>query len=121
MASSGAFPRALASIPASNLVFNLLSDLVSALASVFASVLVLSTIFALVLFLRPEKFVKKMSQENNTFSIIVYSSILAGFLGMLLNDSGVAIPGMMISIIVPALTLLAIEQKERNSDLSPIQ
>ncbi|MFN8015923.1 MAG: hypothetical protein U0R17_04880 [Acidimicrobiia bacterium] len=85
--------------------------------SVFASVIVLTTIFLLVLFLRPEQFVKKMSNSDDTFSLIVYASLIAGVLGMFLNDSGVAIPGMMISIAVPALCLLAFEEKERNLNI----
>ena len=51
-----------------------------------------------------------MILENPAYRYIVYPGLIVGILGMLLNDSGVAIPGMMLSIAMPPLALLAFEK-----------
>lgn len=77
--------------------------------SLIATVIIVATIFLMFLFLRPEKFVKRTSSNNPGIRYIVYPGLVVGILGMLLNDSGVAIPGMMLSIAAPALALISFE------------
>ena len=78
--------------------------------SLIATLVIFITIYIIFLFLKPERFIKKMILENPAYRYIVYPGLIVGILGMLLNDSGVAIPGMMLSIAMPPLALLAFEK-----------
>ncbi len=78
--------------------------------SLIATLVIFITIYIIFLFLKPERFIKKMIIENPAYRYIVYPGLIVGILGMLLNDSGVAIPGMMLSIAIPPLALLAFEK-----------
>lgn len=82
--------------------------------SLFASVLILGTIFGLFLFMRPEKFLSETTKAHPSFRFIAYPGLIVGVLGMFLNDSGVAIPGMMIAIAFPIISLLTFENPQRN-------
>ena len=99
----------------------ILSNLHILTNSLTATVVIIATIFLIFLFLKPEKFVKEMSLLNPGFRYIVYPGLVVGLLGMLLNDSGVAIPGMMLSIAAPTIALLSFEnlsKVELDADLS---
>ena len=99
----------------------ILSNLHILTNSLTATVVIIATIFLIFLFLKPEKFVKQMSLSNPGFRYIVYPGLVVGLLGMLLNDSGVAIPGMMLSIAAPTIALLSFEnlsKVELDADLS---
>ena len=74
-----------------------------------ASLVIIGTLFALFLFLYPERYVKKNSVSHPFFRYIAYPGFLIGLLGMLLNDSGIAIPGMIISFAFPAVILMIFE------------
>lgn len=80
--------------------FNILTN------SVIASVVIITTLFFMFLFFYPERFVKASSKHHPAFKYVAYPGLVAGTLGMLLNDSGVAIPGVMMTIAFPATMLL---------------
>ncbi len=82
--------------------------------SFVASVVILGTLYGVFLFMRPEKFLAATAKTHPSFRYIAYPGLAVGFLGMLLNDSGVAIPGMMAAIAFPVLAVLTFENVHRN-------
>lgn len=84
--------------------------------SLVASVVILGTLYGIFLFMRPEKFLAKSREAHPSFRYIAYPGLVVGILGMFLNDSGVAIPGMMIAIAFPVLSLLTFESSASESD-----
>lgn len=77
-------------------------------ASVWAVIVIVSLLYLMFLFFHPERFLRKTSEVHPGFLYLAYPGIVVGLLGMALNDSGVAIPGMMMAIAIPAVTLLAL-------------
>lgn len=81
--------------------------------SLFGSFLIIGSLIALYLYLNPEKFLTRTRDKYPVFVYIAYPGLVLAVLGMLLNDSGIAIPGMMASIALPVLALLAFEVRDK--------
>ncbi len=87
-------------------------------ASVWAVIVIVSLLYLAFLFFHPERFLRKTNDAHPGFIFLAYPGIVVGLLGMALNDSGVAIPGMMLAIAIPAVTLLALGIAGKN-ELEP--
>jgi uncharacterized membrane protein len=81
-------------------------------ASVYAVIVVAALLYLTFLFLHPDRFLKRTHEAHPGFRYLAYPGIIVGVLGMVLNDSGVAIPGMMLAVALPAVTLLALGTAE---------
>lgn len=79
-----------------------------------ACIIIIATLFLLFLFMYPERFIAERKTRYPVFAFIAYPGIVVATLGMFLNDSGVAIPGMMLAIAFPALALLAYENEQQS-------
>ena len=77
--------------------------------SLLASIVIIGTMYVAYLFLSPEKFFRSNAAAYPSFRYIVYPGLIVATLGMFLNDSGIAIPGMMLTIAFPTIALLAFE------------
>jgi len=74
--------------------------------STLSSVVIIGTLVGMFLFLHPERFIKTLTLEYPFFRFLVLPGLILAALGLLLNDSGAAIPGMMLSIALPASALV---------------
>ncbi len=84
--------------------------------SLFASIVIIGTMYVAYLFLSPEKFLRSNAAAYPSFRYIVYPGLIVATLGMFLNDSGIAIPGMMLTIAFPTIALLAFEGQNPSMD-----
>jgi len=85
--------------------FNILTN------SVIASVVIFITLCVFAIFSHPEKHIRQITKQSEGIKYLVYPGMLAALLGMLVNDSGVAIPGMMFAIGFPAAMILIFDLK----------
>lgn len=95
----------------------LASNLSILTASIWGVIVIVALLYILFLFLHPERFLRKTNDAHPGFRYLVYPAVVVGVLGMVLNDSGVSIPGMMLANVLPAVTLLALglaTEKESN-------
>ncbi len=69
----------------------------------------LTFVFLIALFFRPEGWLKNFFSERPFLKSAFYSSLLAGVVGFLLNDSGIVIPALIISFFLPYLFLSLLE------------
>lgn len=76
--------------------------------SVWLVVVVVALCYVMFLFLHPERFLRKTNEAHPGFRYLAFPGIVVAVLGMVLNDSGVAIPGMMLAIALPTVSLLAL-------------
>ncbi len=83
--------------------------------SIFLTVAILGAIYLLFLFAKPEEFVKKAAKNSVGIRYLVYPGALLAILSMLLNDSGVAIGGMMSAIAVPAFLVFSFYEDHQKS------
>jgi hypothetical protein len=74
--------------------------------STISSVVIIGTLVGMFLFFHPERFIKELINQYPFFKFLVLPGLVLAGLGLLLNDSGVAIPGMMLSIALPASALV---------------
>ena len=77
-------------------------------SSVWAVAVIFALLYLSFLFLHPEKFLQRTSSKHPGFKFLAYPGMVLGVLGMVLNDSGVAIPGMMLAVALPVVTLLSL-------------
>lgn len=77
-------------------------------SSVWAVAVIFALLYLSFLFLHPEKFLQRTSSKHPGFKFLAYPGLVLGVLGMVLNDSGVAIPGMMLAVALPVVTLLSL-------------
>lgn len=83
--------------------------------SVWAVTIIIALLYFSFLFLHPEMFLHRTSAKHPGFKFLTYPGLLLGILGMVLNDSGVAIPGMMIAIVLPAVVLMSLGVADEDS------
>ncbi len=88
--------------------------------STLSSVIIIGTLISMFLFFHPERYIKALMAQHPFFRFLVTPGLVLAILGLLLNDSGAAIPGMMLSIALPAsmLILYFLESEEKTSQSS---
>jgi hypothetical protein len=82
-------------------------------SSVWAYVIPIAFAFlAFLLWWRPQGFLPRLQERTPGLRAGLVGAIVAGTLGFALNDSGVAIPAMMLAVLLPYLTFLLLRVPE---------
>ena len=78
-------------------------------SSVWALLIPASIAFLAFLTWRPPRVLDRLQHTTPGLRACLIGTLVVGVLGALLNDSGIAIPAMMLVVVLPYLSYLAIE------------
>ncbi len=84
----------------------LLSNINILTSSVWTLIIPVALAFFIVLALRPPGHLRGIQQKVPGLRACLIGGLLAGLLGFAANDSGVAVPAIMLAVLLPYLTYL---------------
>ena len=76
---------------------------------------IVALLFVVYITLSKQQLYKKMVNKYDGINLIILPGIIVAILGMLLNDSGLSIPALMLTIFVPFCSLFVLETIENEN------
>jgi hypothetical protein len=83
-----------------------LSNLHILTSSIWTLIIPVALAFLLFLALRPPGLLHALQRDVRGLRACLVGGLVAGILGFAVNDSGVAVPSMMLAVLLPYLTYL---------------